>query len=158
MTTAKQLDILASFLREDYYFDEKGGYVEMSIRGTDYFTYNVMMSDILWNEKNETLIQKDDDGYFFTSPRGFIEFDFDNEEDVVCGDLTEDYYATPCELAPEYKECEDYTVIWIHPVKGGTICLDLGDYTISGGENVSYDTPSAFVVVGGEVYPLEWRE
>ena len=149
----KQLDILASFLREDYFFDEAGNYLEMSSRGTDYWVYNVMTADC----ETKALIQRDDDGYFFTGERGFMQFDFQHEEDIVCGDYIDDCFTDEMEIAEEYKECDDYTVIWIHPVKGGTVCLDLSSYSVSGGENSSYDTPSSFVIINGAPHPLEWR-
>lgn len=151
-TFTQQMTILSQFLCGDYYIEDEG-YIESS--DTDNMVWNVMEyeggDNIKYDEVEEV--------YYMGGGRLKTPCDLPliEENDIVCGDYTENYYSDEEEVSQSYTNCDDNTVIWIHPVKSGSVVLDLEDYTISGGENSSYDTPSTFVIIDNKSYPLETR-
>ena len=151
-TFTQQMKLLSEFLCGDYYIEDEG-YIESS--NTDCCVYNVMTFDtkdvIQWDKETEEYYTEE------SVMKIWDNSDYIYEEDVVCGDYTENYYSDVEEVSQLYTNCDDNTVIWIHPVKSGSVVLDLTDYTISSGENTSYDTPSTFVIIGNKSYPLETR-
>ena len=145
-----QMRIMCEFLC-GYYVIESDGYITSS--ETDCQVFNVMefegnSDEIHYDDYHECYYMNDD------SP---MKFDSYMEDDVVCNDYFGDYYSDSGELSEKYKECDDYTVIWIHPVKSGSVTLDVNNFEICSDENSSYDTPSGYVVINHEVFPLEFR-
>lgn len=151
-TFTRQMTILSEFLCGDYYIEDEG-YIESS--DTDNMVWNVMEMEGGDNIKYDEV----DDVYYMDGGRLKSPCDLPliEENDIVCGEYTDVYYSDEEEVSQSFTDCDDNTVIWIHPVKSGSVVLDLEDYSISGGENTSYDTPSSFVIVGNKSYPLETR-
>jgi len=151
-TFTRQMMILSEFLCGDYYIEDEG-LIESS--DTDNMVWNVMEYEggdtIKYDEVDDVYYM---DGGRLKSP---CDLPLIEENDIVCGDYTDVYYGDEEEVSQSFTDCDDNTVIWIHPVKSGSVVLDLEDYSISGGENTSYDTPSSFVIVGNKSYPLETR-
>ena len=147
-TFEKQMMILSEFLCGDYYIEDEG-YIESS--DTDCMVWNVMEMEGGDNIKYDEV----EEVYYIKKQVGML--DCSQEDDIVCSEYSDVYYGDEEEVSQSYTDCDDNTVIWIHPVKSGSVVLDLEDYSISGGENSSYDTPSSFVIIGNKSYPLETR-
>ena len=106
-----RMNILSEFLSGEYYI-EGDGYIVSS--ETDCVVYNVMEM-----EGSEDVMDYDEEEGVYVLKDGLCISDFDcmNEEDVVCNDWYGEWYSDCGELSEEYLECDDYTIIWIHPVK-----------------------------------------
>ncbi len=144
-----RMNILSEFL-SGYYHIENDGYITSS--ETDCCVYNVMemegSEDVMDYDKEEGV-------YKLKKPLSICDYDLIEENDVVCNDWYGEYYSDCGELSETYTECDDYTILWIHPVKSGSVTLEVDTGKIFGDENTKYDTPYSYVVVGGKVYSLE---
>ena len=146
-----RMSILSEFL-SGYYVVESDGYIVSS--ETDCVVYNVMTFDgkdvIHWDEETEEYYTDKD---VLHLPVG----DGGEEEDVVCNEWYGDYYSDCGECGESYKECEDYTIVWIHPVKSGSVTLEVDTGMIYGDENTKYDTPYCYVIINNECHTLDTR-